>query len=671
MPGMTEVASVDEAAERCVARVREGERTIVQGGGGQGKTFTLTTVRERLPDCTAVFVSPPAGELDVAGAALMQIADGLSLDGAGEALADPERSIIEKTRLLLGMLKDRDDLVLLLDEPDSWPPTGDQDDQLAHRVVDELLATLEGAVVLTARQGAPPWFEDAEILRLPDRGWRIADEAWPAALGEAQTQLHTREQPLSPIAEKLAIGMLALARSSGDTLSVANLPEDTRTLAKQLTSRLRRHHDPLLRAWQRLTRTRFGLDEQALRVLDAPLQDTLDGEVLRFCLLSSRPDGFQLHPTLRSNAPTGEIEGLDETHKRLFELFRARNGYVDRLECAHHGLRARSDGSPPDAPILFVEQLDSYGRWLSQNGNRAAAVRVFQSSLELAPDRPYAQHYLAYNLDVLGEEPREVEANYRAALTAQPQNIWWHSRLINFLVTRRRPDEAQTLFHDALNELKSPERAQDRWLYGNLHRWVAREALFFGDLELCAEVLDDVPDPLFPTIDALQQIKRRLAARRNARTHGAVAPLGRLSEEWWRQGPVRLPPDLPGIGALTRWLTARIEEIDGSEVAVLGARVDVPPAVDRPPTEMSRLPLAEIDRASRSSGDAVSVGRHVEVGWYRNGEPPARSLTMLLPMDAEDRLPLPDPHPMRYVQSRVRRRQRSTDDAGRRPLARE
>lgn len=671
MPGMTEVASVDEAAERCVARVREGERTIVQGGGGQGKTFTLTTVRERLPDCTAVFVSPPAGELDVAGAALMQIADGLSLDGAGETLADPERSIIEKTRLLLGMLKDRDDLVLLLDEPDSWPPTGDQDDQLAHRVVDELLATLEGAVVLTARQGAPPWFEDAEILRLPDRGWRIADEAWPAALGEAQTQLHTREQPLSPIAEKLAIGMLALARSNGDTLSVANLPEDTRTLARQLTSRLRRHHDPLLRAWQRLTRTRFGLDEQALRVLDAPLQDTLDGEVLRFCLLSSRPDGFQLHPTLRSNAPTGEIEGLDETHKRLFELFRARNGYVDRLECAHHGLRARSDGSPPDAPILFVEQLDSYGRWLSQKGDRAAAVRVFQSSLELAPDRPYAQHYLAYNLDVQGEEPHEVETNYRAAVAAQPRNIWWHSRLINFLLTRRRVNEAQALFHDALNELEAPELGGYKFLYSSLHRWVARDALFFGDLKFCGEVLADVPEQLLPTIDGLQPIKRRLEARQEARMYGAVAPLGRLGEQWWQSGPASLPSNLPGIGTLTRWLTARIEEIDGDEVALLGVQIELPPPMERPPTRMTRRRLDEIKHAGGSSGETVSVGRHIEVGWYEDGDGVTRAVTMLLPKTQEERLPIPEPHPLRYVQSRVRRRQRSTDDAGRRPLARE
>lgn len=668
---MTTVQSVEEAVERCTERVASRQRTIVHARDGHGKTFTLKTLSTRLPDSTVVFVSPPLEELDVAGGILMQIADGLSLVGTGEMLADPERSILEKTRLLVDELKERDDAVLLLDGPDSWPPSGDQDDQLSRRVVDELLTSLKGPVVLSTRRPSQVWFEADEILHLPDHGWRVASDHWPPVLREAHERLRRRAQPLSPIAEKLAIGILALADSRGDTLSVANLSEDPRALAERLRDRLAGHHDALLGAWQRLSRTRFGLDEQTLAALDAPMPQTFDGAVLHFCLLSPRPDGLELHPTVSRNAPSAGIVDL-EMHRALSDHFGARTGYVDQLEHAHHGLRAASNGQPGDLPFLFVEQLDAYGRWLSHvKGDSAAAAKVFRRSLSVAPDRPYAQHYLAYNLDVQGEEPHEVETNYRAAVAAQPRNIWWHSRLINFLLTRRRVNEAQALFHDALNELEAPELGGYKFLYSSLHRWVARDALFFGDLKFCGEVLADVPEQLLPTIDGLQPIKRRLEARQEARMYGAVAPLGRLGEQWWQSGPASLPSNLPGIGTLTRWLTARIEEIDGDEVALLGVQIELPPPMERPPTRMTRRRLDEIKHAGGSSGETVSVGRHIEVGWYEDGDGVTRAVTMLLPKTQEERLPIPEPHPLRYVQSRVRRRQRSTDDAGRRPLARE
>lgn len=653
---MTIAESVDEAVELCIERTSRSERTIIQAGPGQGKTYTLTRLGERLRDeRTVVFVSPPLRELDVAGAALMQIADGLGLNGEGNALVDPERSIVDKTRVLRGELNRRDDVVLLLDGPDSWPPTGDEDDQQARRVVDELLATVAGPIFLSVRRHQP-WFVDAAVVRLPERGWRATSDTWPSSLRDAQALLRVREAPLEPIAEKLAVALLALAQSRGDTLSVANLSDDTRALASDLRARLQREHHALMRSWERLGRTRFGLDEQTLDALDAPEPESIEGVVLRDCLLSHRLDGFQLHPALRSNAPGPGAVDVD-THRRLFERFEGAVGYVNRLETVHHGLRAAPDGEVPPVHVLFVEQLDAYGRWLSHvKGDTAAAARVFRRSLDVVPDRAYPQHYLAYNLDVRGEEPHTVEANYRAAVTAQPENAWWHSRLISFLLTRRRIDEARTRFHHALDELKTPERANEPFLYRNLHRWIARDALFFGDLELCAEIIRDVPENLVPTIDTLPQVIRRLAARREARAYGAVAPLGRLGEAWWRRGPQKLPSEVPEIGTLAEWLTARIEDIDGDEVALLGARVTVPPAAERPPTVMTRCPLPQLERAGRAVDERVQVGRYVEVGWYSTGERPAHSLTMVLPAEDDDRLPVPDPHPMRYVQARVRRR---------------
>jgi hypothetical protein len=663
----------DEILERLDQLVAGPGNTVIYGAAGSGKTHTLISLAGRLNDreTRCVVLSPPAGALDAAGAVLAQLADTLGSKVLTDRVADASGSLVGKVADVLNALDGATDVVLMLDEPLQWAAGGEADDGQARRLAAALLSRFPGPIVATAT--APDqWLSASEAFRLPSRSTtppplRRTNETRidePDLIGDAARLtaqwMGELALGLSPLSARLAVAYVALA----DGPPTRMVAEDRRALSSALREHLATHrqHHALRDAWVHLALARQPTDETGLAALAVPPPDTLAGQVLRHCLLSPAITGHELHPTLRSDVQAGGPRR--EVHRRLAGVYaqRAAGGrLVDLVEAAHHARRSGDPDLVARFPVLFAEQLDLLGRWQSQTEeDPATAAETFRESLALSPGRSYPQHYLAYNLDLQGEEPDEVEVNYSTAIAGQPHNAWWHSRYLNFLLTRRRVDDARAAWHAALDELADIAQPPDRPLYSSLHQWVARLALFFGDLDLCEEILRDVPAEVRQQSTMLRAIGRRVQARREIEHYdGAFRPLRRLQPGWWREGPERLLPQLPNGEVLRDWLAGRIESVAEGVVAVRGTRVSVPAPDEHPPVVIVRFDEATFIRGV-GAANGVAAGRFVEVGQYVNGRPEhVLEVTALLDVDRDDQLAPPQPDPRRYVRARVARRRRA------------
>jgi tetratricopeptide (TPR) repeat protein len=275
----------------------------------------------------------------------------------------------------------------------------------------------------------------------------------------------------------------------------------------------------------------------------------------------------------------------------------------------------------------FSEQLDALGWTLSYEHKQFdAAAEVFAQALRWNADDDYAHHYRAYNLDRLGVQRSQVEEHYATAVELNPEHVWWHSRLISFLVTQGRVDEARQRWDDAEYALGIADGEGDAFLYETLHGWVMSTLLHRGELAFAREVLDDVPDWARSEAAGFGSLERRLEALYQAHELGAFVPAQRLKPKWWTEGPSLLQDRLGDDRRLIRWLAGRVERVDQDGVTLRAAEV-APGQRAAPRVAWTTIDLDEFDAMCRDAEPARSLleGRHVEIGVYAGG-PNAREL---------------------------------------------
>jgi hypothetical protein len=217
-----------------------------------------------------------------------------------------------------------------------------------------------------------------------------------------------------------------------------------------------------------------------------------------------------------------------------------------------------------------------------------------------------------------GQNPERVEREYRRAIELNPTYVWWRSRLVRFLITRGRIDDARRAWDEAQDAWVGSDRRPD-FAYEHLHLSVAALLVRRAQLEFAQEVVALIPSALLSK-PKFRAVKRRLEALRDARDGGGVFPLWVAPESWWTT-PQLLPPKSRSGKKLQRWLPARIEEVDSSKKVVHLRTAER----KGPKTRYYTLdvPFARFDEWSQDErASDLTAGRFLELGFYAEGKRP-------------------------------------------------
>ncbi|WP_231364999.1 tetratricopeptide repeat protein [Thioalkalivibrio sp. ALgr3] len=650
----------------------------VEGGHFAGKSTLLrrlaATAREE--GYVAVLVQPPERAPDAGMAAMLDVARGLA-DG-GVIGADDLAGVRDGRRLWADKLEDMerwlalepDRVILFCDDPVRWSSGTGEDSDHFRRQVDEVIERLMAAPCRKVVTGKPclarqrkdrRWALKAVSAGAP---WLREGAAWGELAGVAE-ELAARNLPgleeRSALEVRLLVALAAL-RSPEEVARWWGAGRERRRLTGELIAALENTPEAraLLEAWGRLSLVRRPLDEPMLEALEVPADWW--GQLLRHCLLFEEQGAYRLHELLKADAreyglwlePAARREAHARLHRIYRERFEAREAgdglaLVEECEAFHHGMHSGDVALMDGARPFFAAQLDILGRTLSRDHeNFEGAAGVFERALKWEPEDDYAHHYRAYNLDVLARDPGLVEIHYQRAIELEPDNVWWHSRWINYLITRGRMSAARGAWREALDQFELPDPDADPVLYGSLHIWVARLLLHRGQLDMAREVLDGIPEGEFRDDPGKAALKRRLVALVQARRGEAVFPLSIPVEQRW-QGP-HVAPARHGGHALLRWMPARVDAVSEEGVVLQAAEV---PEDGQAEPGIGRLELTAEQFDAFSDDLAVNdlaAGRFLELAWYEGAEQP---LIRVYPDEGwrDPDLPPLFPDPARYLRA--------------------
>ena len=638
LPGIPQLAG-RLAAEVAHATVSAEALWQVTGPPTAGKSALLVALAQHLTQngLAPVIVAPPAAQLDSGGVALVQIGAGLKAGGFvnGESAVFVDAlSWGEKLHEVRSWVEtNADKVVLLCDEPLAWPsrsPEGSHFASHAEEVSRVFVETIACRRVATGRlpDSTRPKNRHSLQPRSAPVAWLMDGAAWgnlaDAARGLGGIQDLERHSPLE-IRLLVAIAAVAGAHCAAQ---LATGGTARREIARTLADLIEHRSDlrPFAETWGRMALVRRPLEAALVDRLASRQLSALARDILEKCLLYPNDDRYVLHETLRLDARERAWlapPAVKETHRTLarhyVEAFRAApdtaGALRNELEAFHHAAQAADTGLSATLRPFFTDQLDVLGRELSRSGEYAAAVAVFERSLGWDEDNDYAQHYLAFNLDIQGREPQRVERHYQLAVELDRLNTWWRTRWVNYLVTRGRMVQARQAWNDALDSLGLPDPEAPAWIYENLHIWVARLLLHRGQLDFAQEVLGGIPCSVREEHFGLRALARTLARLVEVRDARAVFPLTIAADDWWK-GP-HLSARRTFRGAqLERWLPGRVDRIDEDGVH-LAVAIPPPEAGEHPAYGFIDFSVADFDRYSRDERAAeLEPGRFVEVAYY-------------------------------------------------------
>lgn len=644
----------------------------LRGRLSAGKSSCLAEVADNIraqdPDAIPVLLRPPPRQLDTGPATLVDFGASLALHHDSNAgfrdWAESRRPWRARLADARGWLtKHEPNLVLLCDDPTYWGGSSSEETGFFSARADDVTRLLvEQARCRRVVAGRLPETLSAdEIIELtpdaPDREWLLDVDAWgdlaDAAKGLEETG--TSLEHLTALELRLAVALAGLRDPLAAATAISERHRD-QTIATKLwqvvasDARLKK----LKRAWLRLSFVRRPFDEGLLSALNLDDLGSTDQAVVRHCLVFGHEARFRLHEIVRSQARTWLREQPAGSRRQVerHASDRLARYYVDRFDAltAAHDPSSISESMEAfyfitlsgDTDLrkrvtpYFTEQLDALGWRLSYVHHRPDdAADAFREAIQWDADDDYAHHYLAFNLDRQGKSPRDVEHHYERALAINPDNSWWHARLIAFLAHRGRIGDARRLWDDAQVALGVAERHSDRFLFETLHLWVAEALLDRAELDFAREVLDEIPDWArgADVLPAYPRLRRRLAALGQAAGIGALVPAHRLTDRWWEEGPELLQDRLGEDRDLqrVRWLAARVDAIDQEGVHLRAAVIDRKQTA--PPT-IGRLVISSetFDRLCRDEerARALEPGRHAEIGIYASASRPKGGTTTII-----------------------------------------
>lgn len=510
--------ALEEAVGRLRKRLEGGAgRLVIQAPPGFGKTAVLDGLAASFDgERRVVRVAFPDGD-DAALAAFVDIATQLDLVAEVMPPREPARwtwaARLDVVREALAQAGG--DLLLLVDEPRFEGGDAPLGELLFRRRAAELtdaLLGVRGAAVVMAGARIPDGVGERAGLGLPIV-WNPADDTVARLVGRAPSPVV--RQVLSALAfagvdvrnippHDLLLDRLVKHDLARLTLQSANM--------RRVLARLAAFRRPFPRAL--LSDTAFTALDARERGIVEQLLFTVGGvggtAVLPSALAEVIRAGIErCDPAWLPDEPEGDAHRFAAQHHRhLFEAARLRDDVSmavrEELEEIHHLTEAGDAYALIDRSLQFVEQYDALGKRLSQRALRAPraeeeqlrrdAVRAYERAVEHNDFDAYAHHYIAYNLDILGVEPKRVEREYSTALRHDRGHPWYHGRHVGFLVTTAWMSEAREAWNRALVDLGEVNGTIRRLDYRELHAQLARLLLSRSQIEFAREVLDDVPD---------------------------------------------------------------------------------------------------------------------------------------------------------------------------------
>ncbi len=654
---------------------REPVLVQISGGPTAGKSALLREMKIQLQaaDKKPIMVSPPAHELDAGPIAWLQLGAGLKshglLDGQYDEKARQESTWTNKLGAAREWLGNRDameDVVLLLDEPQSWPSRSGEDYHFS-RPADDMAQLLFNqnrlARVIAGR--LPDYLASVHSQRADlsgDRSRWLSDAGEWGTLADAAKQVAAYGRAVEG-RTPLEIRLLVALQKIGEAPRLRRLtarPTSRRQISQELCKAMRARSDmeSVRKVWAKAAMVRGELGAALLADLGLDDLDVHQRDLVRLCLLYSEGERWFMHETLRRDAWQHRwLQGPERqaAHRCLAEyyrsLFRQADGdLVAEAEAFHHAAETGDPDFAGEFQAFFVEQLDAQGKMLSMQDKFDAAVRVYERAVRWDPEDDYAHHYLAYNLDIRGQEAPRVEEHYKKALQIEPANAWWNSRWINYLITRNRLAPAKQAWDEAMDMLGLPDEDRDGWVYEHVHIWVARLLIHRGQLDFAREVLDSIPTGVRGRHLGMKALARRLDALLEARRTGAVFPMWIAPEDWWSRGPHLAAPRSDDDRHLYSWRPGRVEAIDEEGVHLLVATPPDQPA-GKPTHGKLTLSRMDFDRFCRDlQSHELEAGRFLEIVRYQGRDEPIIRVHQNGSFRDDDLPPL-FPDPARYLKA--------------------
>ncbi len=556
----------------------------IRGSTGRGKTRLLRDVAAQLAnrDSIPLYLSPPQGEEDTAGAALAAAADTLKahtlLNGQTATLKDLHASREQKIGIVLdGMRKAPNSVVLLLDEPARWVAGewSGESSAAGRRFALQVrhdLATRSGCRVVYTGSNFGVWTEE-EPYNLP-RAWNEFDlpttltdhPAWKEmseGLGGAFTEQAT------PLLCRL-LTMLSIIATPAEAVEAARTSLGANEIAALLEQRSERRPQ-FRRAWACFALVRKAIDQRLYEHLAADLADELRF-IAEELLLTRIEGGYELHPLLAQsiNPKTVLDREYRDVQQHLTRYYLDNTAsLVAATEAFFHATEGGDDDLVSKAQPFFVEQLHLRGRSLSKQQRHRDAAKIFRQAVELDPTDDYAHHYQAFNLDWIAEDQPTIEDEYQQSINLNPRHPWWHSRWINYLITVGKTTDARSAFAAATEALQEAMESHSEYVYRSLHSWVAALLLHRGQLDFAKQVLDRVPVDVRREHRGFIALGEKLDAMQEARRGRGVFPLSVPASQHWRKSPhLDFPPQVEGKD-LRVWYPARVEAVSEHGITLI------------------------------------------------------------------------------------------------------
>lgn len=198
-----------------------------------------------------------------------------------------------------------------------------------------------------------------------------------------------------------------------------------------------------------------------------------------------------------------------------------------------------------------------------------------------------------------------------------PQDAETHVRLINVLLAAGRPQAALRAFDEAAAILAGA--LDDDALTQRMLLPVARAAVAAGHLPLASRAAAAARETL--STDEARELDRLVEALVETLEYGEFVGASRLGTQWW-QRPAMLADFDAEHRPLSRWLAARVDEVDASAGVTLHY-ADVLMPVDpetRPERAWTTMALDNLERLSLDELPELLLGTILEVGIYGDGE---------------------------------------------------
>jgi len=579
-----------DAGAQAVALV--GER----GAGKSAAALKLARAFSETQKNRVVFISIPRRGDDAAAVALVSAATQLDPTGSKiiPKIKSPKVTWEEKLELVAAEMRDSQDrpILIIFDNPRLEPPQGNSQTLLgveAYGLTQKLLGLSNVRTVMTLPHSAS--LIDAREVKLETSSVAaqvLGPGNWEGLLAPHARQLlkagRAQLDGYSPFELRLMVALVAAGVSPSDILVNGwHYRELLRRLLVCLTGQ-----GALKKVIGRLAILRLPFAEQLLALAGAGQLDTHSAAILQQALLF-RDDGlWVLHDLLAREALDHDwLTGAEaiEAHQQAAGHYQARfkeaaaaddlsDALRYEMETVHHLTEAGDVETllSEKLSLFFSTQYDALGKSLSHKKLYDKAVRAYERAIEHNPKDWYGHHYLAYNLDILAQDPDRVEAEYREALKWKPAQVWFHGRLICFLITTGRLIDARRAWGAALSQLLPDGAGTPNWVYDELHRQVAWLLLHRGQLDFARRVLEDVPPPMRQTAFWYENFLRFMRTQEEAEENKLVFPPSIPVERRWA-GP-HLVLDKADAARVEAWIPGRIASVDDRGVHIRIAKRD-------------------------------------------------------------------------------------------------